>query len=135
MHAIICTKKMKIMLLHIALEIIQNDLQPFYIDILGGSIKNHKILKAQDAASIFQINSETAVYDISIQDIYFEMFVHNKFQTKSFSHVCLALHNAFEIYKKAKENNYWAFLRKNNQWKTYFIKDNNGNMFEIKHKE
>ena len=123
------------MLRHIALEIKEDDLQRFYVDVLGGLIKNSKTLKKQDAASIFQINSEVLVYDLSVQNIDFEMFVKDKVKTTSFLHICLAVHNASNIYKKAKENNYWTFLRENNQWETYFIKDNNGNMFELKNKE
>lgn len=72
------------MLQHITLEINKEDLQCFYVNILGGLIINNRTLSEQD------------------------------------------------VFKKSNEKNYWTYLRKNNDWETYFIKDNNGNMFEIK---
>jgi hypothetical protein len=123
------------MLQHIALEIRVKDLQDFYIGILGGTIENRTILKEKDTSDIFQINKEVTVYFLKIENITLELFIHDAVDQESLQHFCIAHNDALKIYQKAKERKYWTFLREKEYGSTYFIRDNNGNMFEIKNKE
>lgn len=120
------------MLQHIALEIKKEDLQSFYIDILGGIVENQVPLKKEDASNIFQINKEVPVYFLKINDLILELFVNESIEHKSFQHLCITHDKALQVFQKAKENKYWTFLRKKENGFTCFIKDNNKNMFEIK---
>jgi hypothetical protein len=123
------------MLQHIALEVREKDLQNFYIGILGGTIENRTILKEKDASDIFQINKEVMVCFLKIENITLELFIHDAVDQESLQHFCIAYNDALKIYQKAKERKYWTFLREKEYGSTYFIRDNNGNMFEIKNKE
>lgn len=123
------------MLQHIAIEIREKDLEDFYIEILEGTIENQTILKEKDASDIFQVNKEVSVYFLIIQNITLELFVHETVDQESLQHFCIVHNDAFKIYQKAKEKKYWTFLRQKEHGSTYFIRDKNGNMFEIKNKE
>jgi len=120
------------MLQHIALEIREKDLQDFYIEVLEGTVENRTALKEKDAYDIFQINSEVPVYFLKIKNITFELFVNEAIERKSFQHVCILHDNVLQIHQKANENGYWTFLRRKEKVSTSFIRDNNGNLFEIK---
>jgi len=122
------------MLQHIALQIRERDVEYFYVAILGGTVENRTILKEKDASDIFQINKDVSVYYLIIQNIILELFIHETVCKESLQHFCLVHKDALEIYQKAKEKNYWTFLKQKEHGNTYFIKDSNGNMFEIKNK-
>jgi hypothetical protein len=123
------------MLQHIALEIREKDLQDFYIGILGGILENQVTLREEDASNIFQIDKKVPVYFLKINDLTLELFVNEATEHKRFQHVCISHENALQILQKAKEKEYWTFLRKKEKGCTCFIRDANSNMFEIKNKE
>ena len=120
------------MLQHIALEITKDDLTDFYVAILGGKIVNHSVLKAEDALQIFAIQRAVEVHYVEIEEIVYELFIYHDSARITFNHNCLKIDNAFGVFKQAQQNNYWTHLRARNGKETYFIKDKNGNMFELK---
>ncbi|MBN2787209.1 MAG: hypothetical protein JXQ69_02690 [Paludibacteraceae bacterium] len=119
-------------LLHIGLQINQSDLNNFYIDVLGGKLENTFTLSSTDAQLIFGLNEEITAYFVSCEGIMFELFVRNKSLEKSCSHSCLLLKNATLIANRAKQKGYSLYVRKKYEKDTYFIKDLNNNLFEIK---
>ncbi len=122
------------MLKHIALQVDENDIQDFYIQILCGNITHQFNLNAKLAGQLFNISQEINVQYLILDQIQFELFVYSTEMANSFNHICLELENAKEIFEQAIVKNYWTFLRKTNNTETYFIKDTNNNMFEIKNK-
>lgn len=122
------------MLEHIALDIVENDIEDFYLGILRGVIIKKFTLKKGIAHSVFNYPNSTNVYVLKIQDLVLELFVNKKSVHIQFQHTCVALNNGSDIFNKALENNYWTYLKKTETGETYFIKDNNGNIFEIKSK-
>ena len=120
------------MLKHIAIGIAESDLKDFYIDILGGNITGHFVLKQEDAVQLFDINKQVDVYYLELDNIEFELFIYNNSDCKTFNHTCLEMNSGSEIFIHAQRSNYWTHLRKSNERETYFIKDKNENMFELK---
>jgi len=120
------------MLQHIALEITKNDLSDFYVTILGGKIVNHFILEAEDAWQIFAVKRAVEVHYVEIEEMVYELFIYPQSGRETFNHHCLKMENASGIFKQAQQNNYWTHLRTSKGKETYFIKDKNGNMFELK---
>lgn len=120
------------MLQHIALEIKEKDLRDFYIGILGGKIENKSTLKREDVTNVFEVYKQAPVYNLQLQDIKFELFVHETIEQDSLQHFCINLKNASRIYEKANVKKYRTYLKKRGDIETYFISDDNGNMFEVK---
>lgn len=122
------------MLRHIALDIAEADLNKFYIEILGGEIVGQFELSKEDAIRIFNIKQPVKVYYVKYEDFEFELFIYPNSARATFHHLCIETRDAREIYKEARQQNCWTFVRTNNEKETYFIKDKNGNMFELKSK-
>ena len=122
------------MVRHIALDIVENDLNEFYVEILGGEIAGQFELAKEDAIRIFDIQKSVDVYYVKYEDFELELFVYTNSVGATFNHLCIEMSDCGGIYKDAKQQNFWTFVRTNNDKETYFIKDKNGNMFELKGK-
>jgi len=118
----------------IVLKTAKSDIQEFYVEILGGKITRRFTLYKKDAIRIFNIPQELEIYELELQNIQFELFVYEVFGQDSLQHICLMLDDASKSFMKASEKNYWAHLQKKNEKETYFIKDKNNNLFELKTK-
>lgn len=122
------------MLRHIALDIAEADLKEFYVEILGGEIVGQFELTKEDAIRIFNIQQSVKVYYVKYEGFELELFIYPNSARATFNHVCFETSDGRGIYKAARQQNFWTFARKNNEKETYFIKDKNGNMFELKSK-
>ena len=120
------------MLRHIAIDIAEADLNDFYIDILKGKIVGQFELTKEDAIRIFNIQQSVKVYYVKYEDFELELFIYSNLARATFHHLCIETSDAGIFYKAARQQNYQTFVRKNNEKETYFIKDKNGNMFELK---
>lgn len=121
---------------HIALEIYGNDLKAFYQDILHGEIIDERILKEETAKAIFGITASIKIYMLRCNELEleFELFVYHDSFNQRFSHICLETERATEIFQKTAREEYFVKIWGNPKSPTYFIKDRNGNMFELKNK-
>ncbi len=119
---------------HIALEIYQNDLKDFYQDILQAEIVEERILKEDTARVLFGINMSIKVYVVRSNSVELELFVYHDSHNQQFSHICLETEHATEIFQKAATEEYFVKKWGNPKFPTYFIKDRNGNMFELRNK-
>ena len=122
------------MIRHVALEVKESDIEDFYIGILGGKIIQQFTLNKNVSEELFQISKQIEVYKLCVNDLQFELFVHDSIEQDSLQHLCLELKDAREVYTKAKEIGYWNRLRNSDKDSTYFIRDKNKNMFELKTK-
>ena len=122
------------MLRHIALQVKENDIQGFYTEILGGKILHQFTLNEGDAKSLFQISGQIEVCRLSLNNLEFELFIHDNIEKDCLQHLCLEMKGSKDIYSKAKEKGYWTRIRNSGDNDTYFIRDQNRNMFEIKTK-
>lgn len=117
---------------HIGLQVLEEDLQSFYKDILNCETKRSFTLSAEEAFPIFGIKQEVTIYFVACGDIGLELFVGEKIHTPTFGHICFQSNKAEEINNKAKAKGFRTYTRKRNSNATYFISDNNNNLFEIK---
>lgn len=122
---------MEAVLKHIALEVREADVRSFYCEILGGKVTGQFNMKKEDASTLFNLNQQVDVYFVSLYGVDFELFVHKK-TCSNLSHVCLAMNKAGEIFNSSHIRGYRTHLRNAGSTPTYFVKDSNGNMFEIK---
>ncbi|MFB6341407.1 VOC family protein [Saccharicrinis sp. FJH62] len=123
---------MEVKLKHIALEVRESDINAFYVEILGGKILSGFVMKEVDADIVFNIKRKVKVCYVSLYEIEFELFVNEKKECNGIQHICLEMGDAEHVYKSALQQSYWCHLRTSGQGEAYFIKDANGNMFEIK---
>ncbi len=120
-------------LIHVGLQVTKSDIESFYIDILGGEIIRTFTLSAKDAKVIFGLRNEINAFIINCKGLVLELFVNEEWLTPSCSHICLFSDKAEQIAQKA-EKNYPLYIRRKYENDTYFIKDSNNNLFEIKYK-
>lgn len=120
------------MLEHIALEVVKADITGFYQDIFGGKVNGKFELNAEDSRNIFSIDRSVEITYVTLNQVEFELFVNEKASNTSFNHICLLQPTAKVIYERANKKSYNTYLRKSKKGETYFIKDRNQNLFEIK---
>ena len=119
-------------LIHIALHINENDVNSFYLEVLHGEIIRTFELSKEVSSKIFNIDKDVKVVQVSCQGIDFELFIDDDPLPLTFAHVCFLSEQAKKIMERANQNGYRTFLHKSNSMETYFIRDTNYNLFEIK---
>jgi hypothetical protein len=118
---------MELKVKHIGLQVSENDIQSFYVQILGFTIRGNFHLLEQEAYELFGIKKTVEIVYGRCGELDLELFIADGIQ-KSFSHLCLSSNKASEMYQKAVESGYNCTIRK----ETYFIRDTNTNVFELK---
>lgn len=119
-------------LLHVALAVKAEDVKRFYEDILGFTSGNSFRLQERDTSNIFNLKGQAEIIYMEKDSLQLELFVSTLPQQLSFSHICFEDEDAGEMFGRAKESGYQYFERKKEFSSTYFIKDGNGNLFEMK---
>lgn len=120
-------------LIHVGLHVLEKDVLDFYKEILDCQTKRTFTLQPDDAFPIFGINQEVTVQLVSCGGIELELFAGDKKnEIPTFGHLCFQSTEADKIFDKACKAGFRTFIRKRNLNETYFISDNNNNLFEIK---
>jgi len=122
------------MLEQIVLKTTESDIHEFYVGVLGGKITSTYTLNMEDAMRNFNIPQQVKVYELKLQKMQFQLTVYEAFELDSLEHLLLPLNNVSEIFKKACEKNYCSHLQKKGERISYFIQDNNNNLFELQNK-
>jgi hypothetical protein len=123
-------------ILHIGLQIIEEDIQNFYLEILNCSVERTFVLSKEDANSIFNIPKAAKVVYVKCGNIELELFVEHVVKKPIFNHICLVSSNLNEMVSKAKTLGFYTYVRiKKDNTKTYFLRDSNNNVFELKESE
>jgi len=120
------------MIHHIGLQVIKEDVENFYIDLLNFKISKTFLLPRKKSIDIFNVNESPTIVYGTCGDFELELFISKSNVEKTFSHLCLQTENFEEIMEKAKQKGYKVYVHKPNQ--TFFISDTNHNVFEIKNK-
>lgn len=115
----------------VVLTTTQNDIQEFYVGILGGKITRHFNLSEKETEKILNVPQNNEAYELELQNLQLELLPYEVFEQDSLQHFCFHLANASEAYSKAIKKHYSAHLRIKDGKKTYYIKDRNNNLFEI----
>jgi|YelNatPaOPRAMG01_1025707.scaffolds.fasta_scaffold00301_43 hypothetical protein len=119
---------------HVAFDICERDVVPFYLELLQGKMIRSFQLSQVDAGFLFQIDKPTTVYLVDYGSFMIELFVSDCSKNGSFHHLCLQVEKADELAALAKEKGYAVNDRKGKNGITYFLYDSNHNIVEIKTK-
>ena len=118
---------------HIALSVSDHkEIEKFYTNVLGiEQIKNF-ILRKELAANIFGINEEITVFLLQKDKVVFEIFITTEYRKHALDHICISIKNREKFITKVLLNGYKVIRIERELFDLIFIKDNDGNIFEIK---
>ena len=118
---------------HVALTVTDPaEVENFYHDILGMIEVSNFILEKDLATRIFGIDKETSVFLLQKDELLLELFLMPEQRKHYFDHICVSIKNREELVEKAAQNSYEYIRLKRKYTDLIFIKDKDGNIFEIK---
>ena len=108
----------------------------FYVDLLGLKRAEPKILAAEICRTIFGIDRELTVINYVGESAHFEVFVCGAAPTpaRPIEHACVGVENLPEFLRKCDTFNVEVIRAPKGESLITFIKDADGNLFEIKEK-
>ena len=106
----------------------------FYIDLLGLKKTNEKTIPATLSNQLFKVNSELKIVNYADDDVHFEIFISDtqRGQTDRIDHVCLAADNLEAFLKTCRKMGVEIVRIPKGDAIITFIKDYDGDLFEIK---
>ncbi|OQY16488.1 MAG: hypothetical protein B6I32_03350 [Desulfobacterium sp. 4572_20] len=111
----------------------ESDIQAFYKDLLGLKEINKFDLFDDLSEKIFGISNTVPVSLFSNDDLLIELFLTDKKQKQVYNHICISVKNRDDIIKKATSMGFPVTkIKRESKDYLLFIKDNSGNIFEIK---
>jgi len=120
---------------HIALSVSdQEEIENFYTNVLGMKQIKNFALRKDLSTKVFGINKETNVFHLQKDRIVFEIFVTTGYRKKAFDHVCISIKNREDFLNKALLHGYKVIRIERELFDLIFIRDKDGNTFEIKEK-
>ncbi|HBX52526.1 MAG: hypothetical protein A2275_12955 [Bacteroidetes bacterium RIFOXYA12_FULL_35_11] len=117
---------------HIGICVKEIDIENFYKKIFNGSVEKTFELKEEQAYSIFRIKKQIKIMQLICEGVSFELFIHDNHSDQGFTHTCILSERAVEIAEKSRDMGYDVYSHNNHPPETFFIKDSNFNLFEIK---
>ncbi|OFX73067.1 MAG: hypothetical protein A2X12_09865 [Bacteroidetes bacterium GWE2_29_8] len=120
---------------HIGLQIKEQDIKDFYIDLLGCDILNIFVLSKEDASNIFGILEEVNVIYAVHDNIELELFVSDTHKERDFNHLCIYTNVKNDLINKVKQTDFFYHIREKANKQTLFVRDSNNNIFEFKDAE
>ena len=106
----------------------------FYKDVLGLKKINEKLLPAALSNQLFKVNSELKIVNYANDNVHFEIFISDtqRGQTDRIDHVCLAVDNLEALLETCRKMGVEIVQVPKGDAMITFIKDDDGNLFEIK---
>jgi len=118
---------------HIALSVSDyKEIEKFYTNVLGMKQIKNFVLRKELVANIFDINEEVSVFLLQKDKVIFEIFITTEYRKQAFDHVCISIKNREEFINKVLLNGYKVIRIDREIFDLIFIKDKDGNIFEIK---
>jgi len=124
-------------LLHVALTSSSEDrADGFYVGLLGLKKAEPKILAAEISRAVFGIDRELTVINYVGGSAHFEVFVCRAAPApaRRIEHACIAVENLPEFLRKSEKSQFEVIRVPKGESLITFIKDADGNLFEIKEK-
>ncbi len=108
----------------------------FYEQLLGLAKINSKILPRELSRQIFDLDSELQIINYADDTIHFEIFINGKesIDVKRIEHVCIEIEDMEALLKKCRAMGAEILQIPKGDKLLVFIKDFDGNLFEIKAK-
>lgn len=118
---------------HIAIPLgFPDDIQDFFVGILGFAEKYRFEIEKEAAFSIFKIDRQTSVSVLEKNGLKLELFHTGELHNPGFAHICLNVDSIGDICRQAKNAGYPVVRIDRPSEKLAFITDRTGNLFEIK---
>ena len=118
---------------HIALSVSDHkEIEKFYKNVLGMKQIKNFVLRKDLAVNIFEINEEITVFLLQKDRVVFEIFITTEYRKQAFDHVCISIKNREKFINKVLLNGYKVTRIERELFDLIFIKDKDGNIFEIK---
>ena len=106
----------------------------FFNKILGLKLKKTFTLKPNLADQIFGIKQTVSAFSYENKHTRFEIFITRKKTKPTYEHTCIIVDNKEEFTKRCKKYDLNPFVVEKDGKKYLFLRDFNGNLFEIKEK-
>jgi len=106
----------------------------FYADLLGLTKSEPKVLPLELSRAIFNLDDEMVMINYLNEHVHFEIFItsHDRGDNRKIEHACLEIDNLEPFLEKCRSLNLdIARIPKGDKTLT-FIRDFDGNLFEIK---
>ncbi len=122
------------MLEHIGITINEeNDIQAFYKDLLGLKEVQKFDLYKDLSEKLFGISNAVSVTHLSGDDLFLELFLTDRKQDPVYNHICVSVQDRDSFIRKAESKGFpITQIRRESRDDLLFIRDNSGNIFEIK---
>ena len=122
------------MLEHIGITINkESDIQFFYKDLLGLKEVSKFDLNEDLSGKLFGISNTVSITLLSKDDFLVELFLTDKKHNPIYNHICISIRNRDNIIKKATSLEFTVVdIKRESKDDLVFIKDNSGNIFEVK---
>ena len=106
----------------------------FYGSLLGLKKRDSKMLSASLSKQIFKVDAESRIVNYASDRIHFEIFINNKNSqnNENYEHVCLLVEDLAAFLKKCRDMDFKILQIPKGETMLTFIKDHDGNLFEIK---
>ena len=108
------------------------EIEKFYINVLGMKQIKNFVLRKELTSNIFEINEDINVYLVQKDRVVFEIFVTTENRKQTFDHICISIKNREKFITKVLLNGYKVIRIERELFDLIFIKDKDGNIFEIK---
>jgi catechol 2,3-dioxygenase-like lactoylglutathione lyase family enzyme len=112
----------------------EDNADKFYRDLLGLSKSEPKSLPSELARAIFNVDAELQIINYMNKDVHFEIFIANLTDIKSreIAHQCLEVDALSDFIPKCRSLNVEIRQIPKGDKTLTFIRDFDGNLFEIK---
>ncbi len=118
---------------HVAIPLsFAEDIQKFYIDILGFTELYQFVVEKESALAIFDADRELNVTLIEKDGLRIELFNVDEYCKPGIAHICLEIFNIKEVCLNAERAGYKVTRIDRPSGVIAFISDKTGNRFEIK---
>ena len=109
----------------------------FYKNLFGLKKSEPKILPATLSKAIFNVDTELMMINYQGEKIHFEIFITDYLinDARQIEHVCLEVDDLQNFLKKCRDLNVEISQIPKGDRTLTFIRDYDGNLFEIKHKQ
>ncbi|RLF31317.1 MAG: hypothetical protein DRN07_07440 [Thermoplasmata archaeon] len=104
----------------------------FFNKILGLELKKTFTLSPELSYQIFGIKQKVTVFSYENEYIRFEIYITDKKTEHTYDHTCIIVKSFDDFIKKCKKHGLNPFLIEKDGKRYLFLRDFNGNLFEIK---
>lgn len=107
----------------------------FFTRVLGLQLVKSFFLSRELSAEIFNVDEKVEVLVFENQDVYFEVFISERLIDPGFTHVCVSVSDVELFLDRCKQVGVESFFVEKGGKQLLFVRDVDGNLFEIKKRE